>query len=270
MDGTSLSVRVESSARDRPWVVLCNAVGVPYAIFDRLVDTLSDAFSVVCWQTSLTEGDEPHGSPRHLGVDEQTAEVTRILQSLGVAGFTGVSWCSGTEILYRLSRDRAFHVHGHCCLNGAFNLGGDGPDSDWENTVEPLFHILSTRPETVRGVSAMLESAAAAATEGGDPALGFPYSTPERLVGYAAQCLAMKQGRTLKGFVESECNGLYLAGSEDAVQAAAISRRVAELSGSAFELVEGGGHAMMADDQPVCDRVRRYCELVSLRPGARH
>lgn len=272
MDGTSLSVRVESSAPDRPWVVLCNAVGVPYAVFDRLVDTLADAFSVVCWQTSLTEGDEPHGGPRHLGVDEQTAEVTQVLRGLGVTGFTGVSWCSGTEVLYRLSRDSAFQVYGHCCLNGAFNLGVDGPSSDWENTVEPLFHILSTRPETVRGVSAMLESAAAAATEGGDPALGFPYSTPERLVGYAAQCLAMKRGRTLKGFVESESTGLFLAGSEDAVQAAAISRRAADLSGAAFELVDGGGHAMMADDQSVCDRVRRYCEVVCPppRPGGRH
>ncbi|XVQ09764.1 alpha/beta fold hydrolase [Spirillospora sp. CA-255316] len=266
MDDTSLSVRVEASSGDRPWIVLCNAVGVPHAIFDRLVDTLADAFSVVCWQTSLTEGDEPHGSPRFLTVDEQAAEATRILHRLGVTGFTGVSWCSGTEILYRLSRHPAFHVHGHCCLNGAFNLGADGPSSDWENTVEPLFHVLSTRPETVQGVSAMLKSAATAATEGGDPALEFPYSTPERLVGYAAQCLAMKQGRTLKGFVESEFTGLYLAGSDDAVQAPAISRRAADLSGSAFELVPGGGHAMMADVQEVCDRVRRYCELVSPRP----
>ncbi|MGP4025925.1 hypothetical protein [Actinomadura sp. 3N407] len=270
MDSTTLSVRVESSAEDRPWVVLCNTVGVPHAIFDRLVDTLASAFSVMCWQTPLTEGDKPHGNPRLLTVEEQTAEVTRVLHRLGVTSLTGVSWCSGTEILHRLSLDGAFHLHGHCCLNGAFNLGEDGPSSDWENTVEPLFEVLSTRPETVQGVSAMLKSAAIAATEGGDPALEFPYSTPERLVGYASQCLAMKRGRTLKGFVESESTGLYLAGSQDAVQAPAISRRAADLSGSAFELFEGGAHAMMADMQKVCDRVRHYCELVSpwpRRPG---
>ncbi|MFD0685876.1 alpha/beta fold hydrolase [Actinomadura fibrosa] len=266
MDRTSLSVRVESAGPERPWIVICNAVGVPHAVFDRLVGTLAGAFSVVCWQTSLTEGDEPHGTPRFLTVDEQTAEVAGILHRLRITEFTGVSWCSGTEILYRLSRDEAFRVHGHCCVNGAFNLGADGPSSDWENTVEPLFHVLSTRPETVQGVSAMLNSAATAATEGGDPALQFPYSTPERLVGYAAQCLAMKRGRTLHGFVESEHTGLYLAGSKDAVQAPAISERAAELSGAGFERVEGGDHAMMAGMQRVCDRVRRYCELVVARP----
>jgi len=262
LDSEFLSIRVESSA-NRPWAVLCNAVGVPHTIFDRLLETLAGSFSVLCWSTSLTEDDAPHGRPLHLTVEEQTAEVTRVLQRMSVAEFTGVSWCSGTEILHRLSCDGAFDVLGHCCINGAFNLGPDGPASEWESSVEPIFKLLSTRPETLPGVSSLLQAAASTATEGGDPALGFPYSTPERLVGYAAQCLAMKQSRTLEGFVKSRSAGLYLAGSEDAVQPPAIGRHAAHLSASSFEQIDRGGHAMMADIQAVCDRVRHYCEAVS-------
>jgi hypothetical protein len=258
-------MRVEFSAR-QPWVILCNTVGVPHTIFDRLLGTLAGSFSVLCWSTSLTEKDAPHGRPLNLTVEEQTMEVTQILQRLAVDEFIGISWCSGTEILHRLSRHGAFRVLGHCCINGAFNLGPDGPSSDWESTVEPIFQLLCTRPDTVHGVSTLLQSAAATATEGGDPALGFPYSTPERVVGYASQCLEMKRSRTFEGFVDSLSVGLYLSGSDDAVQSPAIARKAAHMSASSFELVEGGGHAMMADTQRVCDRVRRYCEAVSSQP----
>lgn len=262
MPDTRLSTRVESAAGG-PWVVLCNAVGVPHAIFDRLVATLAGEFRVLCWATPLTERDEPHGRPVRLAVDEQLAEVTGVLRGLGIREFTGVSWCSGTEVLYRLSRGGEFGVRGHCCVNGAFNLGPDGPSSPWEAAVEPIFRLICTRDDVLAGAAALLQSAAAAATEGGDPALAFPYSTPERLTGYAAQCLAMRHGRTARGFVESADVGLYLSGSADAVQPPAVSLRAAELAGSRFELIEGGGHAMMADAQPVCDRLREYCEAVS-------
>jgi hypothetical protein len=125
--------------------------------------------------------------------------------------------------------------------------------------------LVSTRPETLAGLSALLKAAADAAAEGGgdDPALLFPYSTPERVVGYAAQCLEMKRSRTPAGFVRSEKVGLYLSGSADAVQPPAISRQAARLSASEYELIGGGGHAMMANLQQVCDRVRIYCEAVA-------
>ncbi|WP_329521942.1 hypothetical protein [Spirillospora sp. NBC_01491] len=268
MDSAFLTMRV-AAPEHRPWVVVCNTVGVPDTVFDRLVATLADSHSVLTWSTSLTENDEPHGRPVGLATGDLVTAVTEFLHGLGVVEFTGVSWCSGTEILHRLSRSGEFRVVGHCCINGAFNLGPDGPSSDWENTVEPLFRLIGARPDALPGVSALLNSAADAATEGGDPALGFPYSTPERISGYAAQCLEMKRSRTLAGFVDSQRTGLYLSGSEDAVQAPAIARRAAELSASSFELVEGGHHAMMADTQRVCDRVREYCEAVAPERGGR-
>lgn len=258
MASALLSMRVEFSA-GRPWVVLCNTVGVPHTIFDRLLRTLAGSFSVLCWATSLTEKDAPHGRPLELTVAEQALEVTQTLRRLAVQEFIGVSWCSGTEILHRLSRYSAFRVLGHCCINGAFNLGPGGPSSDWENTVEPIFRLVCTQASVLPGVSALLQAAAAAPAESGDPALAFPFSTPERVIGYASQCLEMKRSRTFEGFVDSLSAGLYLSGSADAVQPPAVSRKAARLSASSFELVEGGGHAMMADTQRVCDRVREYC-----------
>lgn len=254
-------MRVSPAARG-PWVVICNTVGVPHTVFDRLLATLAGAFPALCWSTMLTEDDAPHGRPLTVTVEQQTAQVARGLRRLGVEEFIGVSWCSGTEILHRLSRDDSFRVLGHCCINGAFNLGPAGPCSEWENTVEPVFTMLSARPEVLPGVSGLLQAAAAAATEGGNPALAFPYSTPERVVGYAAQCLEMKRARTLEAVIRSGRPGLYLSGSMDKVQAPAISRRAAELAAGTFELVDGGSHAMMADSQRVCDRVRRYCEAI--------
>ncbi|MEV6976576.1 hypothetical protein [Kitasatospora sp. NPDC093806] len=255
---TAMSFRVEASA-GRPWVVLCNTVGVPHAVFDRLLAELAGSFSVVCWSTSLTERDEPAGKPVELTVEEQTAEVTERLKSFGVREFVGVSWCSGTEILYRLSQHEAFRVLGHCCLNPAFNLGPEGPCSEWERSIEPIFQVLCDRPEVLPGVSALLGAAAASATRGGDPSLAFPYSTPERVLGYAAQCLGMKRGRTFEGFVRSVGPGLYLAGSADEVQPFAVSRTAAQRSGAGFELIDGGHHAMVADLPEVSARVREYC-----------
>lgn len=268
MEPAHLDVRAEYAA-DRPWVVVCNTVGVPHAVFDRLLDTLADSFSVLCWSTALTEGGAPHGRPLAPTAEELVAEATRTLRRSAVREFVGISWCSGTEILHRLSRSGDFRVTGHCCVNGAFNLGPDGPSSDWERGVEPLFRRILARPEILPGVSTLLKASAETATEGGHPALEFPYSTPERVLGYAAQCLEMKRSRTFEGFVDSDHRGLYLSGSQDGVQPSAVSRTAAARSGATFEAVEGGRHAMMADFPRVCERLRQYCEAVSPRPGGR-
>ncbi|MBT2208335.1 MULTISPECIES: alpha/beta fold hydrolase [Actinomadura] len=267
MSSAHLDVRADA-APGLPWVVVCNTVGVPHTVFDRLAATLAGRFSVLRWSTGLTERDAPHGRPLDLTVDAHAEEAARLLRKHGVTEFVGVSWCSGTEILHRLSRGGDAAVRGFCCVNGAFDLGPDGPSSGWEGTVEPLFQVIRSRPESVEGVSALLRTAADTAAEGGDPALRFPYSTPERLIGYAGQCLEMKRSRTAMGFVRSLAPGLYLSGSADGVQPPAVTEAAARLSGSPFELVEGGGHAMMAGSQAVCDRIRAYCETVPPGPGA--
>jgi hypothetical protein len=76
-----------------------------------------------------------------------------------------------------------------------------------------------------------------------------------------------RNNRHPQGFIDSLSTGLYLSGAADAVQPPAVSRKAAQLSASSFELIDGGGHAMMADAQEACDRVRQYCEAVLLRPG---
>lgn len=121
-DGFSLRVvrYHRTTIRPRVTVVVVNALGMPWAALERLMETLAPSYDVVTW--------ESRGAPNADGnLDEVSARFVRhvedledVLANIGVRSAHILGWCTGSDVGLEFLIRHPSSVVSLVCLNSGF------------------------------------------------------------------------------------------------------------------------------------------------------
>ncbi|WP_426746467.1 alpha/beta hydrolase [Myxococcus faecalis] len=146
-----------SGGMGEPPVVILNALGQGLRYWARLVERLlSKGRRVLLW--------EPREATRPLLLEDQVKDLEAVLNAEGVSRCHLVGWCTGASVAVEFSLRHPDAVVSSVFLNPSFKCDG-GPkelDTDYEETLEPLFRMLDRRPAMVSSVTNSLRTRASA------------------------------------------------------------------------------------------------------------
>jgi pimeloyl-ACP methyl ester carboxylesterase len=142
-------------------IVLINALGQSLVYWSRLFDILCRNHCVLIW--------EPRGisSTTDFCLGDHVADLERILGREAISRCHLVGWCTGPKVAMEFYRRRPDMIESMVFLNPSLKGPGLSKDLDtaYESNLEPLFQMLSQRPDMTAFVRNALESSLSLETE---------------------------------------------------------------------------------------------------------
>jgi pimeloyl-ACP methyl ester carboxylesterase/nucleoside-diphosphate-sugar epimerase len=151
-------------------LVILNALGQGLHYWTPLVHQLMQRYRVLLWEPRGTRGTE---SSFRLG--DQVDDLEAILRNEDVRSCRLCAWCTGPKVAVELYARRPELVASMVFLMGAFKPfeGKEGLNTPYEQTLEPICHILARRPEAagsvIRSLQASVTSSVPEAWQGLEP-----------------------------------------------------------------------------------------------------
>jgi pimeloyl-ACP methyl ester carboxylesterase len=250
-DGALLRGCRRMNSRDSP-VLMFNAVGIPSAIFDPIMNSLCGRHMVVTWESRGLP------SPGHLGpagfaYENHVDDAERIFSAFGLTRVHLVGWCSGADVAVLFALRHPTRVATLTLINGAYGFQDDGLSSEYEDSLTRLFEGFLRKPGAQNTIHRALLSLVASPMISDDPLemqlrdiLLYPFQTPDRLGVYARLCLAVKNGRRIDTFEQIRAPTLYISALGDPVQPYRSSVHAHELTpGSQLRILAEGDHNIL-------------------------
>lgn len=153
IDGAELNYYV--AGRGAQPVVLLNALGQKMECWHRLIDELTENYTVITW--------EPRGTVSPLppfGLADQVNDLDAILHHEGVEKCHLAGWCTGAKVAIDFYLRRPLMVTSMAFLNSTFKCDGSPEelDSPYERNMESLCRMLVRKPVMAASVMKNLQS----------------------------------------------------------------------------------------------------------------
>ena len=240
------------------WLVLVNAVGVPLALWSRLLADPDHDYRILVVEpagSDLVEGGMHADSP----LDADVERIQRVLQAEGIDRFSVLGWCSGGRTAVELAGREGSRVEALVLASASFRGAGGGSarPTQFEEDVGAVFGSVRRNPASAAFLSEMLVKSQGMAPSVDDANLLFrlpdrsqaahltaPFANGEALRCYAAR-LASDWAHPLEAaLAQVTAPVLAITGAHDHILDNAVTLSVLRTSipDAAAVEVSGAGH----------------------------
>lgn len=250
-DGSTLEYSV--SDREGPVLVCLNAMGLGLLVWRRLLEHFSNSHRVICWK--------PRGTyDRSRTLQDQVADVERILTREGVTRCRLVTWCSGAKVGIEFVNKHPI-ASSIVLMNGAYKSlpGLEHLETPFEQTMLKLCQLVARRPALA---PTMMNAMRSLLTGGGGGAQGSPspldgvaggrelreaivepFESERSTVNYSAQVVDYMSRSIAPLLANVAVPVLLLGGQRDLISSPAMSKAIAaRLPKADYVEIEGGTH----------------------------
>lgn len=272
-DGCTLRVYESGNRRGEP-LVLVNALGVAYEIFEPLRRALGDRYRLLTWDSRGLPGEDGDLSDDQARFDCHVRDLDRVAEHYRLGRFHVLGYCTGADVALQHASITPSRVLSLSLVSGAF-IGHEGPQtafqrSLWEVTPQlaesrqraALHHrLLYGSSRSTHAAAARWHDLAGALDANLIHLINVPFETPENLHRYA---------RLLCGFDAPHpaaplgCPTLVLAAEQDRITHPAVSVAIAEQHGARCEVFPELGHFALHTSDALLDTVKAF--LASATP----
>jgi pimeloyl-ACP methyl ester carboxylesterase len=211
------------------WLVLVNAVGVPLALWSRLLADPDHDYRVLVVEppgSSLTDG----GMTSAAGLDVEVERIEQVLTAEGVGRLGVVGWCSGGRVAVELAARLGERVD--ALVLASTSLRGAGPSdtrpTQFEEDVAAVFASVGASPGSAGFLSKMLVKSQGIAPAVDQDALLFrlpdrdhaplltaPFASADALLNYARRMAADREHATAEALSRVASPILAIGGTHD-------------------------------------------------------
>lgn len=250
-DGSTLEYFV--SDRSGPTVLCVNAIGLGLSLWERVLDGLAASYRVICWSPRGTYG-------RICTLQDQVADLERIVASEQIAQCRLVTWCSGAKVGIEFFQRNPI-VSSIVFMNGAYaSLSGlEHCETPFEQTLLKLCQLVVRRPALagmmMNSMRALLTGDASGPQGAASPldgvtgdrslraALVEPFATEQSTINYSYQVVDY-MGRDIAPRIAAvTAPALLIAGQRDSISAPAMSKVIAaRLPRAEYAEIANGTH----------------------------
>lgn len=250
-DGCTLRVYESGNRRGEP-LVLVNALGVAYEIFEPLRRALSERYRLLTWDSRGLPGEDGELSADQARFDCHVRDLERVAKHYDLSRFHLLGYCTGADVALQAASVIPSRVLSLSLVSGAF-IGREGPQTAFQRSLwEVTPQLAESRQRAAlhhRLLYGSSRSTDAAAARWHDLAgsldanlihlINVPFETPENLHRYARLLCGFEAPRATRPLA---CPTLVLAAEQDRITHPAVSVAIAEQHGAQCEMFPGLGH----------------------------
>ena len=240
------------------WLVLVNAVGVPLALWSRLLADAEHDYRVLVIEpggSRLVEG----GMHAQIGLEPDVERIRQVLDAEGVDRFAVVGWCSGGRTAVELAAREGARLDRLVLASASFR-GADGTGgrpTQFEEDVAAVFGSVRRNPASAAFLSDMLVKSQGVAPSVDDAALLFrlpdrsraplltaPFANAEALRCYAFRLASDWDHALADALARITAPVLAVTGAHDHILDNAVTLSVlrASIPDAAAVEIAGAGH----------------------------